>query len=269
MPGKVINMVFIMAFAPILAYPQIRSLNTNITGDYIGFGTEAGLTSFFGDIDDGPANGEIFKNNMAFVFGMSKNFNSIFDLKGQIMFGDISGEKQKSGGSTGYHLYFHTRFIEYSFNAGINLLGIFLKDVNKKFGFYAGIGLGLMDFRVKLYDGITSSVIKSYGYEGEKSTTELVIPFNFRFIYHVSMSSSLSLQTTVGRADTDKLDAVTGNDNRDYYNYTSVGYLYKINQGKKNKSVSDNSSRNKNRQSQGNSFFSKIFNSKKSKEKNN
>ncbi|MEZ5199348.1 MAG: hypothetical protein R2764_24075 [Bacteroidales bacterium] len=57
----------------------------------------------------------------------------------------------------------------------------------------------------------------------------MVIPVGGKVIYHIDPHSSVSLQTTFSRVDTDKLDAVEGNNNRDYYNYTSIGYMYKIN----------------------------------------
>lgn len=107
----------------------------------------------------------------------------------------------------------------------------FFRAKDSKFGLYASIGLGLIDFKVRLYDGSNDSIIQSYGYDGQKSTTEFVIPFGGRAIYHISPSSAVSMQTFISWVDTDKLDGKTGNDNTDYYNFFSVGYVYKFGRG--------------------------------------
>lgn len=75
----------------------------------------------------------------------------------------------------------------------------------------------------------------------------MVIPFGGSLIFNISSHSSISLQTTISRVDANKMDSLEGNDNRDYYSFSSIGYIYKIFSDKK-KSVSCNQppvSRNK------------------------
>lgn len=198
------------------------------SGDYFGATGEFGITSFFGDIDEGAMEGNSYQNNMAYKLQLSRNFKSLFDINGRISFGNMSGEKIRGNNGSTTHLYFKNSFIEYTFDLGLNLLAIFTKNYNKKFGLYGSIGMGLVDFKVKLYDGVSDTLLRSYGYGGEKSTTEFVLPIGIRAIYHITPTSALSVQTTSSRVDTDKLDAVTGNDNTDYYNYLSIGYTYKF-----------------------------------------
>lgn len=198
------------------------------SGDYLGLTAEMGVTSFFGDIDEGAAEGDVFKNNMAYKLMLSRNFKSLFDISGRISMGNMSGQKIRGSNGHTTNYYFKNSFVEYTLDLGINLLAIFSKNYNKKLGVYGTIGMGLVDFRVKLYNGISDTLVRSYGYDGESSTTEFVLPLGIRAIYHITPTSAISIQTTSSRVDTDKLDAVTGNDNTDYYNYFSFGYTYKF-----------------------------------------
>lgn len=230
MSWPVLRMIFkqialcILCLTPILLVGQYRSRGS-ISGDYFGASAEVGITSFFGDIDDGPADGSL-ANNIAYKIQVSRNIKSVLDISGHLSFGNISGEKIRSAS----YLKFETKFTEYTAVLGINVMSFF-KAHRGKFGLYATIGVGLIDFKVKLYDGSNDSLIQSYGYEGQSSTTEFVIPFGGRAIYHISPSSAVSLQTTISYVDTDKLDGKTGNDNTDYYNFLSLGYTYKFGQG--------------------------------------
>lgn len=195
---------------------------------------EAGITTFFGDIDEGAAQGDL-SNNLAYKVKASYTIKHVIDFSGNISFGGMSGEKIRGSGDKTNYVYFENKFTQFSFDMGINILAPFMKNNREKFGLYANIGLGLIDFKVKLYDGTNDSVVKTFGYDGQGSTTELVIPFGGRAIYHISKSSAVTLQTTLNWVDTDKLDSQTGNDNTDFYNYFSLGYTYKFNFDKSKK----------------------------------
>lgn len=200
---------------------QYRSV-APISGDYFGATAEVGITSFFGDLGEGAAQGQL-SNNLAYKLQVSKNFKSVVEFSGRVSIGKMSGEKIRSSS----YLYFKNEFVEYTFDLGINVMSFFGSQ-RGKFGLYATIGMGLIDFKVKLYDGTNDSLVQSYGYDGQKSTTEFVVPLGGRAIYHISKSSAVSMQTTISWVDTDKLDGKTGNDNTDYYNYFSIGYTYKF-----------------------------------------
>lgn len=145
--------------------------------------------------------------------------------------GKTSGEKIRES----VNQYFKANILEYSFSVGVNMVAIFLQRTNTKVGVYANVGIGLIEIKSKLYDGTDNTVVGSYGYNEGKSTTEAVIPVGLKVLYNINKHSSVSIQTTLSRVDTDKMDATVGNDNRDYYNFTSIGYTYKIYR-KKNRS---------------------------------
>ena len=226
-----------LCIIPFYAFTQMNSLNEGISEDYIGIGVSAGITSFFGDIDEGVAEGSFISNNSAFGLRLSKDFGSIFALGGEVTLGSLSGSKKRGSGSDSYYKYFQTRFIEYNLSTQYNLMGLISDNVNRKLNIYATIGIGLIDFRSKLYNGYNDSVEVSLGYYGEKTTTELAIPVGLKFVYHISDKSSIVFETTSRRVDSDKLDAVEGNNNRDYYNFTAIGYIYKFYPDRRNPNI--------------------------------
>lgn len=219
----------VLCFIPFLLHSQIRSTNRDEGRNYAGIGLEFGLTSFHGDIDEGPAPGGIFKNNMAYKIQFNRTFNSTFEIGLRMISGELSGDKVRGTNGSETHLYFTNRFVEYTFESGINLLAFFKSDLSGNIDLFGVVGLGFIDFRTKLYNANNDTVISAFGYNGENATTEFVLPIGLKLLYHISPSSALMLQVTSSRVDTDKLDALAGNSNRDYYNYYSIGYRYKIN----------------------------------------
>ena len=195
---------------------------------YIGVGVDMGITQFFGDVDEGPAPGGYMQNNIAVRVSAVKSVNSLFLLGGQILTGKVSGEKKRGSDN---HYYFNASFTEYSFYTEFNIYGIFIKSEKSKFNVYASVGIGLINFKTKLYDVINDSVVKSWGYGGQERTTESVIPFGLRADYHFNERFVINGLLSSRKIATDKLDGVSGNNNTDYFGYYSLGIIYKLNAG--------------------------------------
>ena len=212
--------MFVIVCNPV--FSQISSVDKTVAPDFYEFGLDIGITSFFGDIDEGPAQGELIPNNLAFKFHAGRNFAHLLTINGQLIIGGMSGEKIRDNTS----VYFIGDFIEYTFGLGFNTVALFKKNLNNMFALYLNFGVGLIDIKTTLYDGNTGEVIKTYGIDG--ATTELVIPLGGAFIYNISRNSAITFQSTLSMVNTDKIDGLEGNDNRDYYNFTSIGYVYKL-----------------------------------------
>ncbi|MCB2221967.1 MAG: hypothetical protein KQI35_16380 [Bacteroidetes bacterium] len=219
--------MFLIIGFPFILLAQTAEQRPSPYANYLGVSGDFGLTTFYGDLDENSANGQWWQNNKAYQLQILRNFNALFELNGRISFGNISGHKNKESQIVLSNRYFKTKFIEYTIDASVNLLGFFTLTKRKRIGLYGKIGIGLIDFKTKLYSGVNDSLIQSLGYDGE-ATTEMVIPFGLKVIYHLSKSSALSFQTTSSRVSTDKLDAVSGNYNSDYYNFISIGFTYKF-----------------------------------------
>ena len=208
---------------PLLGFSQINSQKTN-TANTLGVGFDVGITTFFGDIDEAPAKGD-YMNNIAYRISLRKNLGYWFFLEGQVLVGNLSGEK-KSGTSS--YLYFHNDFAEYSLNADINVISLFTKNPNPKFNLCLGGGAGIITFNSKLYNGNDNIVLDSDGYEAENSSSEVSIIGSIKIAYNISNSFYLLGQTSHRVIDTDLLDSKEGYDKWDIFNYTSIGLIYKI-----------------------------------------
>ncbi|MCF8369311.1 MAG: hypothetical protein K9G76_09740 [Bacteroidales bacterium] len=227
MRGAGIRLLFLILF-PGIAFSQIRTLKPYSGGGYWGGSFETGVTSFFGDIDEGPAEGGIFKNNLAFKLKATRDFNSVFEISGRLTYGKMSGIKIRGVNTSTTYIYFQNKFTEYTIDFVVNFVAFLSKNENQHFLVLGSVGLGLIDFQTTLYNGIDNTIIRSYGKGEEKATTEFVLPLGIELRYHLNSRSAIFMQTTSSRVDTDKLDGMPGNNNRDYYNFSSIGYTYKI-----------------------------------------
>ncbi len=219
------KLVLGLLLIPILGFSQVRTSNSS-SNNFIGVGFEMGVTTPFGDIDEGAANGEL-KNNLAYKLNACKVINRYLSIEAQVIVGKISGEKIRKSGETVNHQYFLTSFNEYTANVCFNLVSLFSKNDNRRFNGFVSAGAGLISFKSRLYDGQNDLVIDSYGYDGKRENA-LAVPVSLKLSYNISRTFIIIAQTSTSYVDSDVLDAKAGNDNSDYYNYTSVGFIYKL-----------------------------------------
>jgi len=135
-----ISILVLLLVLPVIGFPQIRSVQNSLTQDYFQVGLDAGITIFFGDIDDGPANGGLLQNNMAYKLHVGRNFGSLLLINGQISIGDISGEKKNRDD---VYWYFKGGFVEYTFGVGINTVALFKRDLDNLIAFYVNLLISL------------------------------------------------------------------------------------------------------------------------------
>ena len=225
MINKILYYLLIFLTFPAVGLSQINSRN-EAAQSIIGLGLDVGITYFFGDIDEGPAQGDLM-NNMAFRGSVCKNFGYWFILGGQVLVGNLSGEKKRGTGEVANYQYFKTSFTEYSLNANIDIVALFGKKRTPRFIFCIDFGAGVFTFKSKLFNGKDDSEIASYGYDG-KSLMKPVIPVGAKIGYDITDHLSFIVQTSTRIVFSDLLDAKEGNNNRDFYNFSSAGLIYKI-----------------------------------------
>lgn len=220
--------IILIFFLPYKSFTQNRSSDKNLGKDFWETGVEAGITTFFGDIDGGVAKDQPIKNNFAISFHISRNYNSLISLNGKVSAGRVSGEKKRSSNGFSSYVYFINNYTEYTFTAGINFMSLISKNVNSKLGLYGQSGFGLINFKSSLYNGSNDTIVRSIGFNGQPKTTELMIPVELKITYNIDVHSVIHLSLVLNRVDTDKLDVSDGNNNRDYYSLISFGYSYKL-----------------------------------------
>lgn len=234
MKTKIIFTVLALLCIPIFSISQVNSNNQN-TSNTLGFGFDVGITTFFGDIDESAAQGDL-SNNIAYRLSVNKSIGYWFFVEGQILVGNLSGEKKRGSGEQLSYLYFNTKFNEFSLNADINVISLFTKKRSPKFNLLVGGGLGIITFKSKLIDGNTDAEIDSYGYSGEPSSPELTGILGLKATYKISNHFYVLGQTSQRVVNTDFLDSKEGGDKWDSFNFTSVGLVYKIFLGRSSKS---------------------------------
>ena len=181
----------------------------------------AGLTSFFGDVsiydseivdkftkESGPAMGAL----------LTKHINEKFSVSGQLLYGTL-----KAANTSGRS--FESTFIEYNFQANVNLVNVLWPYNMSKLGFNAYGGIGQFMFN-------TTSIVHTEG-SNETIQSSTAVP---EFVYFMGMGLSYKVNHRLGatmdmalrQAQNDKIDALVKNDNFDYYTLITIGMTYYI-----------------------------------------
>jgi len=183
-----------------------------------------GVTSFFGDLSVFDFD-FVKKLTEESDFGagiiFAKEISPLITFNTQFLYGKLKGTKEAS------NCYFNSSIMEGSFNGQINISQIIShKKTYRKINVFGNLGIGLVSIKSKLFDLKTDSLIHSFGF-GRK-TIESIIPFGFRINFYINERFDLDLSFSNKRVDTDKLDSQSGNNNKDFFSYTSVGVTYKF-----------------------------------------
>jgi len=200
---------------------QTKSQNT------LGIGLDFGITTFFGDVDDAPAQSD-YTNNLAYRVSVNKNIWYWLAVEGHFLAGNLSGEKKKVSGGTTNYIYFTSRFVEFMLNAEINMVPLFTKNVSPRFDVIPGGGIGFINFKTNLYNGTDDALIDSYGYAPEESSPELAMLLGLKLTYKINEHFYIVGLTSNRIVNSDNVDSKTGQDEWDFFNYTSIGISYKI-----------------------------------------
>lgn len=186
---------------------------------------DGGVSVFFGDVKryeylpDHESPSEI---KPMFRFNLGKEISPIFSLRGQFLYGDISGHKKKAkynfkGTTLAGHLI-----------ADFNLIYLF---TNNRFGrskinAFAGIGFGYMSWDSKLYFDIP----KADGTEimAENKNGALSFPGSLSLEYMITDKLSVYGSGVLYVVNSDEVDAKVGGIKVDMVNYYNLGIAYRF-----------------------------------------
>ncbi len=194
-----------------------------------------GANLFYGDLSSNPLKGNSDQFQWSGSVMLGKKISNIFDIRGQLMTGRLSGRKHISDNIYNTDLYFITNIFEYNINTSINLSNLFMGEKpERKLSIFATAGIGLIDFRSGMYDFFTDNFLGGYGYKkinqdlGEK-TTEGVIPLGLELKYKLNNRIDFITGFTMHGVNTDKLDVYQGSSTKDMFGYISLGFVYNFN----------------------------------------
>ena len=157
-------MVFFYVFHKVLQFtpdewcgPRERVLFQNWTVN-----SSIGFTSYFGDLsqyDLSPINKLSFESKPAYGIKLTKYIRNVFGISGQLIYGGFKSDYKPQ------HT-FETRLLEYSLQAGLDIINLIFPRNSLKFGLEAYVGTGQFLFQTSLRtvnDGLQSSNTISTG----------------------------------------------------------------------------------------------------------
>ncbi len=165
------------------------------------------------------------------------HISPVVTLHGRFLYGQLEGLQKKRNHEFKANIYeatFHTRL---SLNSLLNPLS----SSNEWMNFYTTLGAGVLMHESELIDMQTGDVIRWPYMEREgvsqgDTHSAFVIPFGLGLNFKVSERFDIGIESTMGYAFTDELDArIVKGSRKDMYNYTSIGLTLRL--GRNNRSM--------------------------------
>ncbi|MGM0648542.1 MAG: hypothetical protein ACQESZ_09165 [Bacteroidota bacterium] len=200
-----------------------------------------GMTSFYGDLTD--QQNRVFTNTpfskffyedraLAYALLIKKDLSADWTFRASLMHGKV-----KSHSAT-FQRYFENRLTEYYLGLEYNFSNLIWGYENsREWRLYGFVGIGLTDFRTKVYDLQTDQELRSVGYYGTRwfddqppMKTETTIPFGLGFDYQLNSDWTLTFETGIHGINTDLLDGFEHDHSGvEGFGYTSMGLSYNFN----------------------------------------
>jgi hypothetical protein len=195
-------------------------------------GVSGGPNIFFGDLKVyrfWPVSTNMNEWRFAGSFYLTRQISHVFAVRGQVLYGEISGTKRNYSDGAPANLYFEGNILEYNLNATINFSNlIFRYKPERKFFVYGTVGAGLSNWITKKKDLQTHEQIGGSGSESNW-TTELVLPAGLGAYYSIADKVNLGLEWTLRALNSDKLDATVGGYPYDMYSNLVFNVTYNFN----------------------------------------
>jgi len=186
---------------------------------------DGGITVFFGDvkryniIPDLESPSEV---QPMFSLSVGKEISKIFSLRGQFLFGKLSGHKKTAK----YH--FKSDIMGANLLTDINLYYLFTGDrfALNRFNIYASIGVGYTSWDTKLYNDYP----QPWGTDVASTNTKSAfsIPASLSMEYVFNKNFAVNAEGLLSITNSDEVDAVAGGTGFDSYVYANLGLVYKF-----------------------------------------
>ncbi len=202
------------------------------------FGFSAGALSYWGDVSTPKDLSNQLKSGVAWGYGvsLSKQISPVWGIQGNILLGNLNATKPFYSDGSQANLQFKSNLIEGNLNATVNFTNLFLGyKPNRRANAYGVIGIGLGNFEGKT-TYFTGEKKRAFGYGSGKG----INGYEIDGIGNVGLGVNLKLnkrlllnvETTMKFTQNDTLDGLHAGINSDFYNYTSIGLIYKFSLGK-------------------------------------
>ena len=181
----------------------------------------AGLTSYYGDIsmyDYTVSDKLMYESGSAMGLILTKQFNNSFGISAQLLTGKLKGKRG--------NFSFKSDLFEYNLHIRINLINVFFSNKLTKFGIIGYAGIGQFLFKTTSYrndDGYIETETQDTG------VPEFMFFYGAGICYNVTNKFGITADISLRHCQNDKLDNFLKNHDYDYYTYTNIGIIYKIN----------------------------------------
>lgn len=179
-----------------------------------------GFTSYFGDLsqyDLNVTNKLMFESKPAFGIKLTKHIK-YFQISGQVIYGGFKSDYRPERS-------FETRLVEYSLQAGLDVLSLLVPRKSLDYGFEVYIGAGQFLFRTSR---ITSLDGLQYSEDVGTGIPEFVYFFGSGLYYNVSDRIGITADLSIRQAQNDNIDKYLANGDFDYYSLLSFGVTFSI-----------------------------------------
>ncbi|AEV33939.1 outer membrane protein/peptidoglycan-associated (lipo)protein [Owenweeksia hongkongensis DSM 17368] len=176
--------------------------------------TGGDLSSFsFNDEDND------FQFELGFGLDVTKYLNSVWGIKAQGMYGNISGTNGLNS--------FESKYFDYSLNAVMNLNSLVLraKQNDRRWATLVSLGIGMSQTQaLRSFNGVE---VAQYGKVGDENwTNEVFIPMDVTFKYRLSNLLDLDFGVQGKYLFSDIADGFAGGRNNDMIVYSHVGLSF-------------------------------------------
>ncbi|NWJ50952.1 MAG: hypothetical protein HXX14_08805 [Bacteroidetes bacterium] len=215
------------------------------------FGFNAGVLSYWGDVSSPKDLGNQFKNGVAWGYGvsLSKQISPVWGINGNIFMGNLNATKPFYSDGSSADLQFKSKIIEGNINATLSFTNlIYGYKPNRVVNAYGIIGLGLGSFEGSTTNYATGDVIRRFGYKSGKGINgyeaDGVANAGLGVKFKLNKQFYLNAETSMKFTGDDNLDGVVAGIKSDFYNYTSIGLIYKLSFEKSKKATSTKDDKN-------------------------
>lgn len=213
------------------SYPSVQKQPWISTGWGIGVG--GGPNLFYGDLGIAKTLPSDYANelNFAGTVLLQKQLVKYVDMRGQLLYGTLSGYKAFDEMGSSIDLRFDATVVEYNMNFKINVTNAILGKV-APVSLYTYVGMGFSSFRTYSTNTIFNNVVSYYGHDGTtkyKPTIETMVPVGLGLEFKLSDNLFVNTDVSLRVVNTDKLDAHIGVTNQflqDMYSFSSIGITY-------------------------------------------
>ncbi len=228
---KIILSVYILCLSMISVYAQENEKESYQLPDNWYVNANFGSSLFWGDLrvnDLWPV--DKYQNERKWAYGgiLGKKITPWLDLRGQFLFGELSGTKRTE------KEYFNAEYYEYNLGLVIDWVNIIYGyNPDRKINAYTLIGVGNFLYRTQKRDLRTNAFIAgtAWNVKGEKTSmkSETVIPLGLGLKYNIDRRFSITGEVIWKYTNTDDIDLTRGMSEHDMYSYMSLGFSYRFN----------------------------------------